>query len=218
MTRLLLTLVLAACASCRIVPPETTPPPVCTDQHSWNNYHLPHHALEPVIRNHSSFQIDLDAWNTLDTPLKLRTVGVGFEILMRDGGDASSGWLGRATVGVGDEGHIRDPLVEMNAIKLASYSDIASAHVACQELGHALGLDHQRMVTDSCMDDCQGRGSREAWLACLNNPNAIGPNAHDAEQLRKIYAHVLDGTAPRPEPPDCAGATVLHTFEEVTDS
>lgn len=212
----LLSLLLLLQPGCRIVSVPPTPPP-CTAQHSWENYHLPHHALEPVIRNESSFAVDLAVWNELDTPLTLRSVGVGYEIQIQDGGDANSSWLGLATVRVDNEDHIHSPRVQMNAIKLAGYSATVAAHVACQELGHELGLDHQRLVDDSCMDDCQGRDSRTAWLACLENPRAVGPNAHDAQQLRQIYAHAVDDPPSPPPPPNCVGTTTLHAFEEVKE-
>lgn len=69
----------------------------------------------------------------------------------------------------------QDALVEEPAVGLN-----ARRHVLCQEVGHTLGLDHQK--APSCMDDENG----------LNDSAYVSPNAHDYEQLEKIYAHLDD--------------------------
>lgn len=188
-----------------------TGPPICNAQHSWENYHLPHYAVERsvVVHNTSSYVPDLESWNTLDgNPITLVDGGTGFTIEIRDGGDANSGWLGLASVWANGEGHISKGVVTMNLTLLAKYDPNVAAHVLAQELGHILGLDHQRGADDSAMDDCQGRGS--GWLACLSSEAGTTPNAHDGEQLATKYQHAVG--AP---PPSCVGGEfqfVLHTF------
>lgn len=198
---------------------STLPPPVDPDitecvseQHAWK-FHLPHDALSPVVVNHSSYTPDLASWNALGTPIDLRDSGQGFRITIEEGGDASSGWLGLASVRARADGHIVSAEVAMNRVLLDRYPDAVAAHVLAQEIGHLLGLDHQRFASPpSAMDDCVGRGSSAKWLACLSDPAGRFPNPHDAEQLRKIYAHVDDRTPP----PTLCGNTgftmVIHEF------
>lgn len=199
---------LAGCGGFTFGPPED--PTVCTtSQHAWSNFHLPHNALDPAVINDSSYTPDLAAWNDLGTPVQLRAGGSGFRIVIEDGGDDSSGWLGLASVSASRDGHIVKATVTMNRAILGRYNSRVADHVLCQEMGHLLGLGHQRNADDSCMDDCQGRGS--GWLACLSSEEGTTPNAHDAQQLNTIYEHADDGQRP---PADNCGSTILvHRFE-----
>ncbi len=195
------------------LPPPTTGPPICNAQHSWKEYHLPNYAVESqvVVDNTSSYAPDLESWNTLQgNPITLVDTGLGFVIEVKDGGDADSGWLGLASVWANSQGHITRGVVTMNLTLLARYGPNVARHVLAQEIGHILGLAHQRGADDSAMDDCQGRGS--GWLACLSSDEGTTPNAHDGEQLAIKYEHV---TGEPPIPPTCVGAEfqiILHTF------
>ncbi len=205
-------------AGCKITTGPTTPPvppagpPVCNAQHVWENYHLAHDSLSLVVVNTSSYEPDLEAWNSDTHPIRLRDSGTGFTITVKDGGDANSGWLGLASVWVNSKGHILRGEVTMNLTLLARYGPNVAAHVLTQELGHLLGLDHQRGADDSAMDDCQGRGA--GWLSCLDSVAGMTPNAHDFEQLREIYAHVPGAPVPPKPPTECEGSEqlVLHVF------
>ena len=195
-------------------PPHPTTPPTCSmGQHVWENYHLAHDALSPVIDNQSSYVVPIAAWNAYDAPVKLRAAGTGFTITVKDGGDASSTWLGLATVSPDGNGHIRRGTVTMNRTLLERYPEpyraYMIAHVMWQELGHLAGLDHQRGVDDSAMDDC---GGRSPWRDCLANPEALEFNQHDVDQLVAIYAHVTGDALP----PGCSssdeGEVIVHEF------
>lgn len=199
----------ASClSSCTLGALRPTPPAkdVCSMQHSWNNYHLADSDTAPVVVNRSSYTPDLPSWNELQTPIMLRRQGDGFQIVVEDGGDANSGWLGLATVRVSTDGHIQKATVTMNTTLLARYSTRVSDHVLCQELGHLLGLGHHE-DPQSCMDDCSKAAN---WMGCLDSEAGTTPSAHDAEQLRVIYSHV-SGDAPGPA---CSGAIVLHAFAD----
>jgi hypothetical protein len=83
--------------------------------------------------------------------------------------------------------------------------------VMCQEVGHDFGLDHQdenfsNANLGTCMDytnDPDGGGSY--------GPNNEHPNAHDYEQLDKIYGHLDSMTTATAGPGRSAscGAAVL---------
>ena len=54
----------------------------------------------------------------------------------------------------------------------------ARQHVACQEIGHGFGLDHQRgRFKQTCMNDRFG----------ITSGDFTGPNQHDFDQLEEIY-------------------------------
>ncbi len=215
-------LMASACSFGTLPPPEMPPPPLppgpggptCSEGvHVWENFHLAHDSLTVVVVNESDYALDIESWNDLDTPITLVLEGPGFRIYIREGGDADSGWLGLASVRVDGRGHILSATVTMNRTLLSRYGPNVAAHVLAQEIGHLLGLGHQRnAVPPSALDDCQGR-PRGEWLACLSDPAGMVPNPHDAEQLREIYAHAVGG--PRAPPEACGTGDVtfrVHAF------
>ncbi len=197
---------------CATINKPPTIPPCDSEAHIWGDgntaYHLAHDALSPVVANSSTYTLDLAAWNDLDTPITLRSPGSGFTITVISGGDESSGWLGLASITLDDEGHMRSGKVTMNKSILDGYSAAVADHVLCQEVGHLLGLDHNRNDLDTCMNDCAAAGD---WRDCLNMAEGRTPNGHDAEQLREIYEHASDWGPTPPAP--CTGSVLLHTFQ-----
>ena len=139
------------------------------------------------------------------------------------------GWLGIATIWANGD-HITQATTKLND----SYFNTASYNkpewrqlVACQEIGHDFGLDHQDETFDNpnlgtCMDYTNaplGGGS----YGPLQN---LHPNSDDYATLDFMYAH--DDTAGggggggggtcNPRSPKCAGGQDAFTFREVGKS
>jgi hypothetical protein len=95
----------------------------------------------------------------------------------------NNGWLGIAGISIDQNGHITSGYTKLNDTYFTqSYYNNAAwkQSVACQELGHNVGLDHQdenfnNAPLFSCMD--------------YQDPPYPYPNAHDFDQLVTIYDH-----------------------------
>ncbi len=94
-----------------------------------------------------------------------------------------NGWLGIAGISIDTNGHIVSGYTKLND----SYFGTATYNrpdwkqsVACQELGHNIGLDHQ----DEDFDN-------QSLFSCMDyqDPPFEYPNSHDYEQLETIYGH-----------------------------
>jgi hypothetical protein len=158
--------------------------------HSWNGYHWPSDNLSPtVVDKTSSSLYDVPAgvaeWADLGTPIQpTLTTGKKGNITVSEA--SSRFWLGLARIFV-EDGHITKGEVKLNTKYLAyyeanGYPGIAD-HVLCQEIGHVLGLDHNRDgATGGTPDD-----------TCMNDQGHLGeytsPNLHDTDQLNLIYNH-----------------------------
>ena len=108
----------------------------------------------------------------------------------------NTGWLGIAQIWASGS-HITQAVTKLNDsyFNTATYNTPAWRRlVACQEVAHDFGLDHQDETfantnLGSCMDytnDPDGGG--------VYGPSNEHPNAHDFEQISIIYAH-LDSTS-----------------------
>ncbi len=95
-----------------------------------------------------------------------------------------NGWLGVASISISGS-HITAGTVKVNDtyFSTTAYNTPAWKNlVMCQEVGHALGLDHQDVIfnnpnLNTCMD-------------YTNSPDTNQhPNAHDYDQLVSIYGH-----------------------------
>jgi hypothetical protein len=94
-----------------------------------------------------------------------------------------NGWLGIAGISVDADGHITTGYTKLNdSYFSADYynTDGWKQSVACQELGHNIGLGHQ----DENFDN-------ESLLSCMDyqDPPYAYPNYHDYQELASIYAH-----------------------------
>lgn len=96
----------------------------------------------------------------------------------------NNGWLGIASIWANGD-HITQGTVKLNDtyFNTSKYNTIAWRNlVACQEIGHTFGLDHQDEIFDNpnlgtCMD-------------YTNDPSTNQhPNQHDYDELQLIYSH-----------------------------
>ena len=157
---------------------------VASADHAWNNYHFPSYNLSPAVADNTSASLyDVPAgvaeWAALGTNIQpLITESKKGDITVKEA--FSPFWLGQARIFL-DGDHITKGEVKLNTRLLNSYGEAAADHVLCQELGHVLGLDHNRDGTeggspdDSCMNDQATLGAFPA------------PNSHDIDQLNLIY-------------------------------
>ena len=109
------------------------------------------------------------------------------QILVCNAAYGPRGWLGIASIWL-SQGHISQATTKLND----SYHNSAPyntpewrALVACQEIGHDFGLDHQDEAFDNpnlgtCMDYTSNP---------LGPPANTSPNQHDYDQLKTIYNH-----------------------------
>ena len=174
--------------------------------HSWNGYHWAgdgatlslkvnkaitstwgdsvHRAIEDWDQ---STELSLTEQNAPAGTDAKRCKPIAGQILVCNYAYGKRGWLGIATVWLSN-GHITQATTKLND----SYHNSAPynlpawrALVACQEIGHDFGLDHQdenfsNTNLGTCMDytnDPDGPPSNEH------------PNTHDYEQLSAIYDH-----------------------------
>jgi hypothetical protein len=199
-------------AGCNLVTtgPGPDDSPVCNAAHAWGDKNG-----DGIGYRFPTTNIWVD--DTSGYPLDLGHLGMGiltysreekpgaFRLPMTRVDEPGNGWLGLARVWVNNStGIVNRADVQMNA----GYSEMGdpayATHVGCMEVLHPAGLGHQNGA-DSCMNDCAG--ARD-WAACMRNPGAQTPDAHDQEQLAIIYER------PPPPPPEvCVGAELtLLTF------
>ena len=104
-------------------------------------------------------------------------------------------WVGLATIWLSN-GHISQAVTQLNDTyyAMAFYNTPAwRSFVACQEIGHDWGLDHQDENFDnynlgSCMDYTRAPQGG-VYNGFDYGPNNMSPNAHDYEELTIIYNH-----------------------------
>ncbi len=105
-------------------------------------------------------------------------------------------WIGLATIWISDGTHIVQAVTQLND----SYFDMAfyntpawRSAVACQEIGHDWGLDHQDENFDNvnlgtCMDYSRNPAGG-VYNGFDYGPSNEHPNAHDYDELVIIYDH-----------------------------
>lgn len=192
--------------------------------HSWANYHWTRTANPAVLPYKANVGVNADVWTTLVPKVfnewgnvyqykpgtfdvfNFKAVTTGNKITVNIADYGANGWFGSSTIKVSAiTGHIVSGTVNINEFYFVGVNNTARArgHVLCQEIGHVLGLEHNRLPQifgTSCMNDSS---------ATLNSPQYRTPNYHDAEQLNSLYSHLdqsnQGGGYPSP-------LTIFHIF------
>jgi hypothetical protein len=126
----------------------------------------------------------------------------------------NTNWLGIASIWVSGS-HITQGTVKLNDtyFRTAKYNTNAWKQlVACQEIGHTFGLDHQDTTFDNanlgtCMDYTNDPDG--TLYGQLDNEH---PNQHDYDELAIIYSH-LDSTTTLKSSPAVSGANLESPAE-----
>ncbi|MBI2682851.1 MAG: hypothetical protein HYX26_06475, partial [Acidobacteriales bacterium] len=181
-------------------------PVITLANHSWGGYHWARTAnpfnlklgdnvsgaWDPVLVTTSSDWSQSIVLNTnivagLANPKNCRATSGRVEVCNSKYGN--NGWLGIAQIWANGL-HITQGTVRLNDTYFSTptYNTTAWRNlVSCQEVGHALGLDHQDATFDNpnlntCMD-------------YTNNPASNQhPNSHDYDELVTIYSHLDSST------------------------
>lgn len=99
----------------------------------------------------------------------------------------NNGWLGLAQIWVSGD-HIVQATVKVNDtyFNRSPYNTPAwKQMVMCQEVAHAVGLDHQdENQTNANLGSCMDYTNNPA-----GSPNNLHPNQHDFDELELIYGH-----------------------------
>ncbi len=130
----------------------------------------------PASAYTGAFNRSVSVWN----PTVINLTSGGSKLQLRYGAYGSNGWLGLATISGISSCHVGLGKSQLNDTYLrntASYSQTAVDHVACQEVGHTFGLNHNRSSSTTCMND-----------TILTAGAQI--NQHDRDLLASIYSHV----------------------------
>lgn len=90
-----------------------------------------------------------------------------------------NGWLGLATIGLDNQGHIDQGTAQMNDSYSSYWTPEEMNHVMCQEIGHVLGLDHTS----------EDGSSQQTCMDYSTDPNSQWPNSHDYNTLADLYSH-----------------------------
>lgn len=177
--------------------------------HSWGGYHwnktgatVNLEVVKAVTSQWtSSVNTSISDWNASSVLVLNGVSGAGIstkkcspiagKILVCNSAYGQRGWLGIASIWLSN-GHISQATTKLND----SYHDRAPyntapwrALVACQEIGHDFGLDHQDEGfgppnLGTCMDYTDDPDGGGAF-----GPANMHPNAHDYAELEEIYSH-----------------------------
>jgi hypothetical protein len=177
--------------------------PIASASHSWNGYHWARTANPFTVKlgNNVTTQwtqvlnqasSDWNASDVLNTTVVTGLAkgkncrGTSGRVEVCNGAYGNNGWLGIASISITGGTHITQGTVRLNDtyFNTSTYNSPAwRALVACQEIGHTFGLDHQDENFDNanlgtCMD-------------YTNDPSTNQhPNKHDYDELDIIYSHV----------------------------
>ena len=192
---------LAACVALGAIAPASA-------THSWGGYHWAGNGSNLTLTVNKAITSQWTAsvntaiadWNasnelTLNSATssanRRKCNPIAGQILVCNESYGNRGWLGIASIWL-TSGHISQATTKLNDsyFNTAQYNTPAwRALVACQEIGHDFGLDHQ--------DEAFGPPNLGTCMDYTNDPDGGGaygpsnehPNAHDYEELNIIYNH-----------------------------
>ena len=181
--------------------------------HSWGGYHWAGNGQDLALRVNTA---TTGVWETSvvdaiadwhqSTELTLSRVTVSAnakkcnpiagQILVCNATYGQRGWLGIASIWLSN-GHISQGTTKLNDtyFNSASYNTPAwRALVACQEIGHDFGLDHQdetfnNVNLGTCMDYTNAPDGGTVGGFNYGTKNNRHPNTHDYDMLNTIYGH-----------------------------
>ena len=180
--------------------------------HSWGGYHWAGNGSNLAIKVNTAITSQwttsvgdsISDWNSSnELTLTAQTVlasakrcsPIAGQILVCNAAYGQRGWLGIASIWL-TNGHISQATTKLNDSyhNYAPYNTPAwRALVACQEIGHDFGLDHQdetfnNVNLGTCMDYTNAPDG--GVVNGFNyGPANRHPNAHDYEELNIIYNH-----------------------------
>ena len=181
--------------------------------HSWGGYHWAGNGRELTLNANTAITSQWDVsvgdalsdWNqSKELTLNPNSVSadpkkcnpIAGQILVCNAAYGRRGWLGIASIWIDSQGHIVQGTTKLNDSyhNYAPYNSAGwRALVACQEIGHDFGLDHQdetfgNVNLGTCMDYTNAPDG-----GVVNGfdygPDNRHPNAHDYEELKIIYNH-----------------------------
>jgi len=196
---------LVACVALGAIAPASA-------NHSWGGYHWAGDGSNVTIKVNTSIT---SQWNTSvadsisdwngSNELTLNTASssaspkkcspIAGQILVCNSAYGNRGWLGIASIWL-TSGHISQATTKLNDsyFNSAQYNTPAwRALVACQEIGHDFGLDHQdetfnNVNLGTCMDYTNAPDG--GVVGGFNyGPSNRHPNSHDYQELSVIYNH-----------------------------
>ncbi|MEO6255276.1 MAG: hypothetical protein ABIO69_00535 [Sphingomicrobium sp.] len=176
--------------------------------HSWAGYHWAGNGTNVTIKVNKSISsqwtssvntsiADWDVSKELTLTSATSSAGakrcnpIAGQILVCNDSYGKRGWLGIASIWL-TSGHISQATTKLNDsyFNTAQYNNPQwRALVACQEIGHDFGLDHQDEAfgppnLGTCMDYTNDPDGGGAY-----GPSNLHPNAHDYDELAAIYNH-----------------------------
>jgi hypothetical protein len=180
--------------------------------HSWGGYHWAGNGSNLTLKVNTSITNQwnvsvadaISDWNaTSELTLNAapssanakKCSPIAGQILVCNASYGNRGWLGIASIWL-TSGHISQATTKLNDsyFNTATYNTPAwRALVACQEIGHDFGLDHQDETFDNvnlgtCMDYTNAPDG--GVVGGFNyGPSNRHLNAHDSQQLSIIYNH-----------------------------
>jgi hypothetical protein len=210
MRKLFVRFALLSCAAVAVTP--------AVANHSWGTYHWASDGTVELTINKAitsdwttSVDTGIADWNS-SKDLTLTTADAGAikakqcnpilgQALVCNAAYGQRGWLGIATIWLSASGHIVQATTQLNDTYFAFdfYNTPAwRALVACQEVGHDFGLDHQDTAFDNvnlgtCMDYTRAPAGG-VYNGFDYGPSNEHPNKHDYDELKIIYNHD-DGAA-----------------------